>query len=155
MDTRTASFVNSAKASVHYKDAAEGTTLEERSSIGHLLYRLSGLLLLQSLLSKALEENRYLKNQIAKLENLCSSLTQQQSHSSADSNSSTTTRTSIRLTDDEYESKNDSLLSSTLRSAQLQLSKLQATMTGIEGTNAPGLVKVTCIDLYNFVTQAL
>jgi hypothetical protein len=121
IDSTYASSANSTRVSTR----SNFRRTEEGRSIGQLLYQLRGLLCLQSLLALAFEENRFLKSRISKLENLSGNTKQ---------------------TDDE--GRNDSLLSSAWRSTQLQLSKLQTMMTGMEGNSATDVTKQTCTCQY-------
>lgn len=141
-DYGMASSVDSSKSSIRYEGAANCSPVKEKSFVGYLWYRLSSLFLLQNLFSAAVEENRVLKSQMAKLENSHNSLKQQQYDSSRNSRTLRTTRTNHELRDEEYRSETDSLLSVSCRTLQLQLSKHETMITGLEGTNEKGLVKV-------------
>lgn len=146
-DSGIASYVSPG----NFAEAETKGTAGEQMNIGALLYRLTGLLVLQSLYSTVLDENRGLKAQVMKLEKTCGRLKEQLKRSTETLTGSSTNGGRDRMSgmalveDGEYrgdDTYGDSLLSPLFKTLQLRLVKLEKMMSGIEGTTAKGLMKV-------------
>ena len=128
----------------------KGTSWESKT-VGTLLYRLTGLLVLQNLYSTTVDENHGLKAQIMKLEKLCCQLKEQLKSCTEDSvgSSGVSERDgmsgAVGVEDGEYRGDGDhrvSLLSPLFKTMQVRVTQLEKMMSETEGTTGKGLVKV-------------
>ena len=113
--------------------AHEYGSVEARTVIGDLYYKLTGLLCLQTLFTTILKENSQLKAQVDRLG----------SHSSTASATTTeSTSTPFSATYEAADYRNgDSLLFATFRSMQVYITRLEQMVHNTEGTSAQGLIQ--------------
>lgn len=108
---------------------AAGRNSGEVQTINELLYRLTGLLVLQSLYSEVIKENKLLKAHLAKKD------TKKPPTTGHDPGAASAL--------DSQEESHSSVMSQLNRGMQLKISRYEQIMSSAEGKDAKGLIKVS------------